>query len=170
MDRGLALHQMWPTPLLGVPVYEPSPEAKRSWGRLSLYDENLGPITTRISELKRHRLAVTMVVGDFLCHRLIPLRDCGCPTWQYTGVNDIGQTKVGPNNDLSLKVLEMMLTWLLSSHGEPALPDGVLPLYDDPNCATICQRLSSFDAQGIMTPRVRFQPVDPCHQQRRCWF
>lgn len=70
-------------------------------------------VMNRILNLREKGLMKAMVIKDFLCWDLAPLRERGRPAWLYTGDADIGRTWTRGQLNPSSGVVEGLLKLLL---------------------------------------------------------
>lgn len=120
------------------------------------------PVTDRIKELCDEGLTATMVVADFLRRRLAPLWQRNCPTWAYSGINNIGRTCVGPdsvpNGDELLIMVEQVLR---PNPRQMRLLRRELALTNNPDLDSIFKQFAEFDEMGIKTKRKGAVPWEP---------
>lgn len=99
----------------------------------------------------------TIVVVDFLHHRIAPLRARVRPTWFYTGVDDTTRTRRGMGLDIfGVEVAELLM--LIVEVRDPAtgiLPGDIMPLCEDPTRHTLLSMLSEIDVCGLFACRAR---------------
>ncbi|KAE8777000.1 hypothetical protein D1007_50281 [Hordeum vulgare] len=98
----------------------------RGWMREELNYPQLAPVLTRLEKLKKVGVMMAMVVWEFICQRIAPLKRHSRLMWAYAGPCDPMRVQVMP---LSPDVLHELLRRLTG--GDPdELPHNGLPLYN----------------------------------------
>jgi hypothetical protein len=80
-----------------------------TWEVARAEDWRMRPVLNCIDNLRWERLTSVMVVADYLCHRLVPLRERAHPCWMYTGPNDITRTQISEDGNLDEGALAALL-------------------------------------------------------------
>jgi hypothetical protein len=93
------------------------------------------------------------MVGDFLKHRIAPLKRRARLCCWFTGPNDIGRIQRGSGTDLSWEELELLVKGITGESfvsESLILPQGIPALYDDPGLRTaILAMLPTLDESGV---------------------
>src|SRR6185295_8429305 len=94
------------------------------------FDSVLG----KIRSLAESGLTSLHVLGDFLKHRIAPLKQRPRPAWSFTGLNDCSRTHHGEGSDLTQEALEVLVQAVT---GEVFVPEHmILPRASSPSTRT----------------------------------
>jgi hypothetical protein len=106
---------------LALPIGGPTLD-RIEWGKDRGLEPGFDPVLDRIQYLVEKGLTSLMVLHDFLSKRLEPLQDRShCPTWMYTGVNDIMRLDRGPGSSLGDALLAASLKALTTDQSSVEL-------------------------------------------------
>jgi hypothetical protein len=106
---------------------------RAKWGKDPRLESGFDPVLDRIQYLAESGLTSLMVMHDFLSRHLAPLQDrATCPTWMYTGENDIMRLERGPGSSLDGDLLAASMKALTTDQfsAELAMPPA--------SCGAIC--------------------------------
>nr|CAE05290.2 OSJNBa0084N21.8 [Oryza sativa Japonica Group] len=109
-------------------------------------------VLDRLAGLRSQGLTGAMVFGDYLRRRIAPLQRRARGAWEYTGSEDCMRTHQGFRWDWAPEDFKIVVQRVLnlSSVEASLIPQGVLPLYSDPDRAFI---LTIMQAVGVSKER-----------------
>jgi hypothetical protein len=111
------------------------PTARHSdWEKVLDLQRAYDPMLQRIQFLAKKGLTLMTVLHDFLSKCISPLQKRTRPVWLYTRENDPTRLERGPGTDLEPRVLDTMLSKLItdpSSIGFITPPAHCMPIYVD---------------------------------------
>jgi hypothetical protein len=67
------------------------------------------PVLGRIRILAESGLTSMMVLHDYVSKRIAPIQERTCPTWLYTGVNDVTRLERGDRSTLGEEALALVM-------------------------------------------------------------
>ena len=108
---------------------------------------------SKIRALAEGGLTLLHVLGDFLKHRIAPLKQRLRPAWSFTGPQDCSRTHRGEDSDLTQEALEVLVRAVtgeifVSEH--LILPQGVVLLCEDSRLRTaVLATLPTLDDGGL---------------------
>jgi hypothetical protein len=109
----------------------------------------------KIRSLAESGLTSWHVLGDFLKHRIAPLKQRPRPAWSFTGLNDCSRTHRGEGCDLTQEALEVLVQAVMGDAFIPEnliLPQGIVPLCEDSARVAVLATLPTLD-DGRLAPR-----------------
>ncbi|KAF0934141.1 hypothetical protein E2562_022827 [Oryza meyeriana var. granulata] len=114
-------------------------------------DPRFDPVRHRITKRWAEGLSSTMVIGDFLWRRLVPLQECSRLAWLYTGDHEETQMHVGETHNWRQDELTMMLRVVVSIGNvtTSTLPREDLALYNNPRRVALQETLPRCNAKEI---------------------
>ena len=80
---------------------EGSASDRQSWRAKPSLPSEFDPVLSKIRALAESGLTSLHVLGDFLKHRIAPLKQWPCPAWSFTGPQDYSRTHHGEDSDLT---------------------------------------------------------------------
>nr|AAP06850.1 unknown protein [Oryza sativa Japonica Group]ABF95100.1 retrotransposon protein, putative, unclassified [Oryza sativa Japonica Group] len=112
-------------------------------------------VLDRLAGLRSQGLTGAMVYGDYLHRRVAPLQRRARGAWEYTGSEDYMRTHQGGRWDWAPEDFKMVVQRVLnlSSVEASLIPQGVLPLCSDPDCANILTIMQAVGASEERAPR-----------------
>jgi len=137
---------------LVMPTGGPASDRQSLRAKPSLPSE-FDSVLSKIRALAESGLTLLHVLGDFLKHRIAPLKQRPRPAWNFTGPQDCSRTHRGEDSDLTQKALEVLVravTWEIFVPEHLILPPGVVPLYEDSRLrTTVLATLPTLDDGGL---------------------
>src|SRR6185312_863404 len=108
---------------------------------------------SKIRALAESGLTSLHVLGDFLKHRIAPLKKRPHPAWSFTGPQDYSRTHRGEDSDLTQEALEVLVRAVMGEIFVPEhliLPQGVVPFCEDSRLRTaVLATLPTLDDGGL---------------------
>jgi len=124
-----------------------------SWRTKPTLPPDFDSVLGKIRSLAESGLTSLHVLGDFLKHRIAPLKQRPRPAWSFTGLNDYSRTHRGEGSDLTQEALEVLVRAVMGEVFVPEhliLPQGVVPLCEDSRLRTaVLATLPTLDDGGL---------------------
>src|SRR6185312_4330917 len=112
---------------------------RQSWRAKPSLPSEFDSVLSKIRALAEGGHTSLHVLGDFLKHRIAPLKQWPRPAWSFIGPQDCSWTHRGEDSDLTQEALEVLVrvvTWEIFIPEHLILPQGVVPLCEDSRLRT----------------------------------
>nr|ABA99911.1 retrotransposon protein, putative, unclassified [Oryza sativa Japonica Group] len=131
------------------------PAQASSWRATVDLGDGYDAVFDRLAGLRSQGLTGAMVFGDYLRRRIAPLQRRARGAWEYTGPEDIMRTHQGRQWDWDSEDFRIVVQRVLnlSSVEASLIPQGILPLYSDPDRASILTIMQTRDPIAPPPPR-----------------
>jgi len=126
---------------------------RQSWRAKPSLPSEFDSVLSKIRALAEGGLTSLHVLGDFLMHRIAPLKQRPRPAWSITGPQDCSRTHRWEDSDLTQEGLEVLVRAVTGEIFVPEhliLPQRVVPLCEDSRLRTaVLATLPTLDDGGL---------------------
>ncbi|KAE8777450.1 hypothetical protein D1007_49760 [Hordeum vulgare] len=131
-------------------LFQPPPSAATLnwwWEHEELSDPRLAPVLIQLGKLRHAGVSMAMVVREFICRWIAPLKRHSRPMWGYTGPSNSMRTQVIP---FSIDFLRELLCRMTGGNPDE-LPANGLPLYCFKAPKALTAEMPLFDEWGLLS-------------------
>ena len=116
------------------------------WSSLSPQDVYLSAAVSHFKLLREQGVSGTAIIAHALCNRLDPLQKRPHPAWNFQGPKDPSRLR---NSNMEDSALLVVMKTIFTPAVRYQLPEGVRPLYEDPQKKGILVAIPMCNALGI---------------------